>query len=35
MFKNLFTRTMDKLLEGLSWKRVLLIILGAAVCSFG
>ena len=35
MFKNLFTRTMDKLLEGLTWKRVLLIILGAAVCSFG
>ena len=35
MFKNLFTRTMDKLLEGLSWKRFLLIILGAAVCSFG
>ena len=35
MFKNLFTRTMNKLLEGLSWKRVLLIILGAAVCSFG
>ena len=35
MFKNLFTRSLNKLLEGLSWKRVLLIILGAAVCSFG
>ena len=35
MFKNLFTRSLNKLLEGLSWKKVLLIILGAAVCSFG
>ena len=35
MFKDLFTGLSKKLLEGLSLKKVLLIILGAAVCSFG
>lgn len=35
MFKDLFTKLTNKLLEGLSVKKVLLIILGAAVCSFG
>lgn len=35
MFKDLFTKLTKKLLEGLTLKKVLLIILGAAVCSFG
>ena len=35
MFKDLFKKLTNKLLEGLSVKKVLLIILGAAVCSFG
>ena len=35
MFKDLFKKLTKKLLEGLSVKKVLLIILGAAVCSFG
>ena len=35
MFKDLLTGLSKKLLEGLSLKKVLLIILGAAVCSFG
>ena len=35
MFKDLFTELTKKLLEGLTLKKVLLIILGAAVCSFG
>lgn len=35
MFKDLFKKLTNKLLEGLSIKKVLLIILGAAVCSFG
>lgn len=35
MFKDLFTKLTKKLLEGLTIKKVLLIILGAAVCSFG
>ena len=35
MFKDLFTKQTKKLLEGLTLKKVLLIILGAAVCSFG
>ena len=35
MFKDLFTKLTKKLMEGLTLKKVLLIILGAAVCSFG
>ena len=35
MFKDLFKKQTKKLLEGLTLKKVLLIILGAAVCSFG
>ena len=35
MFKDMFTKLTKKLLEGLTLKKVLLIILGAAVCSFG
>ena len=35
MFKDLFTKLTKKLLEGLTLKKVLLIILGAAVCSVG
>ena len=35
MFKDLFTKLTKQLLEGLTLKKVLLIILGAAVCSFG
>lgn len=35
MFKDLFTKLTKNLLEGLTLKKVLLIILGAAVCSFG
>ena len=35
MFKDLFTKLTKKLLEGMTLKKVLLIILGAAVCSFG
>lgn len=35
MFKDLFTKLTKKLLEGLTLKKILLIILGAAVCSFG
>lgn len=35
MFKDLFAKLTKKLLEGLTLKKVLLIILGAAVCSFG
>ena len=35
MFKDLFTKLSKRLLEGLTLKKVLLIILGAAVCSFG
>lgn len=35
MFKDLFTKLTKKLLEGLTLKKVLLIILGAAACSFG
>ena len=35
MFKDLFKKLTNQLLEGLSVYKVLLIILGAAVCSFG
>ncbi len=33
MLKKWFSR--DRILDGLSWKRILLIIIGAAICTFG
>ena len=33
--RKIFTGLTDRLLEGLTWKKFFLIILGAAICSFG
>lgn len=33
--RKLFTKLADRLLEGLSWKKFFLIVLGAAICTFG
>ena len=33
--RKIFTKFADRLLEGLTWKKFFLIILGAAICSFG
>ena len=33
--RKIFTGLADRLLEGLTWKKFFLIILGAAICSFG
>lgn len=34
-FRKSFTKIADRLLEGLTWKKFFLIVLGAAICSFG
>lgn len=35
MFRNWFSASVNKITEGLSWKRIIYIMCGAAICTFG